>query len=247
MELTKRTTIYDQTHLFITLLWLRQYLTDNLLSSFFGLSNFALNRIVKRTLISLDDSLSEICWPTDDEFERLCVKFRHFGHDELANLILVTDGTEIPIRRPKDKEIQKAFYSPKKKQHSVTIIVNVTLDGSILYVSDPQIGPSDQRHWNQLQLRQLFVNKPYDGIIGDAGFTFNPRNNNATEDNVEILGATRKKRPPHGDLSDKEKRQNRILSSMRAVLDNVIGQIKTGKSSLGYFVISPPEDTARLI
>jgi len=34
MELTKRTTIPDQTHLFITLLWLRQHLTDNVLSSF---------------------------------------------------------------------------------------------------------------------------------------------------------------------------------------------------------------------
>jgi len=157
-----------------------------------------------------------------------------FWTDEFANLILVVDGTEIPIRRPKDKEIQKAFYSPKKKQHSVTIIVIVTLDGRILYVSDPQIGPSDQRHWNQLQLRQLFVNKPY-GIIGDAGFTFNPRNNNATEDNVEILGATRKKRPPHGDLSDKEKRQNRILSSMRAVVENVIGQIKNWKVLAGVF------------
>jgi len=36
MELTKRTTISDHPHLFITLLWLRQYLTDNVLSSFFS-------------------------------------------------------------------------------------------------------------------------------------------------------------------------------------------------------------------
>jgi hypothetical protein len=145
-----RITISDRAHLFITLSWLRQYITDNLLSAFFGISNFALNRIIKRTLIALDQSIPDIIWTTDDEFNELCVKFRHVVPDKFANLIVVVDGTEIPIRRPKDNEIQKQFYSTKKKQYSVTILLIVSLDGRILYVSNPQIGSLDQRHWNRL-------------------------------------------------------------------------------------------------
>jgi hypothetical protein len=141
----------------------------------------------------LDKSLPDIIWPTDDEFNELFVKFCHVGPDEFANLIVVVvvDGTEIPIRRPKDNEIQKHFYSTKKKQYSVTILLTVSLDGRILYVSNPQIDSSDQHHWNCLQLQQLFVNKPY-GIIGDAGFTFNPLRGSQNGDELEIMGATRK-------------------------------------------------------
>jgi hypothetical protein len=215
-------------------LWLRQYITDNLLSAFFGIFNFALNRIIKRTLVVLDQSLPDVTWPTDDELNELCVKFRHIGPDDFANFIVVVDGTEIPIRRPKDIEIQKQFYSTKKKQYSVTILLIVSLDGRILYFLNPQIGSSDQHHWNCLQLRQLFVNKPY-GIIGDAGFTFNPLRSSQNGNELEIMGATRKKRSPHGELSDEDKHHNQILSSLRAVVENVIAQIKNWKIFSGIF------------
>jgi hypothetical protein len=76
-------------------------------------------------LVALDQSLPDITWPTDDEFNDLLVKFRHVGPDDFANLIVVVDGTEIPIRRPKDNEIKKQFYSPKKKQYSVTFLLIV--------------------------------------------------------------------------------------------------------------------------
>src|SRR5205809_8084633 len=37
---------------------------------------------------------------------------------ELKELGVLTDGTERPIRRPKDDEQQKAHYSGKKKRHT---------------------------------------------------------------------------------------------------------------------------------
>jgi hypothetical protein len=40
------------------------------------------------------------------------------GCPELKELGVLTDGTERPIRRPKDEEKQKTAYSGKKKRHT---------------------------------------------------------------------------------------------------------------------------------
>jgi hypothetical protein len=74
----------------------------------------------------------------------------------------------------------------------------------------------------------LFVNKPY-GVIGDGGFTFNPKSSRNNESHVQILGVTRTKRPPHGELTKEQKRRNRIISSIRAVVENTIAQMKNWK------------------
>ena len=46
------------------------------------------------------------------------------------------------------------------------------LDGEIIYYSPVRVGAHDQSHWNELNLRNLFVEKSY-GVLGDGGFTFN--------------------------------------------------------------------------
>lgn len=228
IETRKKISRSERTHLFITLLWLRNYFTDDVIAALFHLSNFALNRMIKRTLNALDESLPDIKWPTDEEFEQPRMKFIDVLPDEFGNMFLVVDGTEIPVRRPKNRQLQKQLYSTKKKQYSLTVILIVTLDGRIKYISESLISSSDQHHWNQLKLRDLFVNKPY-GVIGDGGFTFNPKSSPNNESHVQILGATRTKRPPHGELINEQKRRNRIISSIRAVVENTIAQMKNWK------------------
>jgi hypothetical protein len=102
------------------------------------------------------------------------LKFASILGDQFANLVAVVDGTEIRINRPSEQHLQKEVYSVKKKQHSITLFLISTIDGILLYASDPLIGANDQRHWNALQLRKLFENKSY-GIVGDCAFTFNPK------------------------------------------------------------------------
>jgi hypothetical protein len=48
-------------------------------------------------------------------------------------LIAITDGTEQPIPRPKDKRKRKTHYSGKKKRHTVKNQITVNLRGEIIH------------------------------------------------------------------------------------------------------------------
>ena len=62
----------------------------------------------------------------------------------------------------------------KKRQHSLNFILITLLDGKILYCSNGFDILQDQALWNELELRNFFINKKY-GVLGDAGFFFNPK------------------------------------------------------------------------
>jgi len=50
-------------------------------------------------------------------------------------LIAITDGTEQPIPRPKNKKKRKTYYSGKKKKHTVQNQITINLDGIIIHKS----------------------------------------------------------------------------------------------------------------
>ena len=50
-------------------------------------------------------------------------------------LIVITDGTEQPIPRLKDRAKRKSHYSGKKKKHTVQNQITVNLDGVIIHKS----------------------------------------------------------------------------------------------------------------
>ena len=50
-------------------------------------------------------------------------------------LIVITDGTEQPIPRPKDRAKRKSHYSGKKKTHTVQNQITVNLDRVIIHKS----------------------------------------------------------------------------------------------------------------
>jgi hypothetical protein len=135
--------------------------------------------------------------------------------ENFSNLGAIVDGTEIRVPRPSDNELQKTVCSKKKHQHSVTVLLICTPRGHLIFASDPQTEASDQRHWNTLNLREYFEDKPY-GVMGDSGFTFNHKRK---PDEKQIIGYTPKKRPPKGQLEDKI--YNKSLSRVRAVIENV--------------------------
>ena len=55
--------------------------------------------------------------------------------DELK--LYFQDGTERPIQRPKDPEVQEDFYSGKKKRHTVKNNVLVNAKGAIVLLATP--------------------------------------------------------------------------------------------------------------
>jgi hypothetical protein len=55
-----------------------------------------------------------------------------------------------------------------------------TPHGELIYASDPQQSASDQKHWNNLNLRLRFVDKDY-AVMGHSGFTLNLKNTAADQ------------------------------------------------------------------
>lgn len=213
-------------HLFITLFWLRQYPIDAVMSCIFGLDRRKTTRIIRRTLTALREALkNEISWPSETQFEKVKQKWNSCLPQELKDAVAIIDGTELSISRPSDPYWQKATYSIKKKQHSLTIMVICQPDGTIIYASDPLVGSSDQHHWNNLNLRQLFEDKKF-GIIGDCGFTFNHKDGEEKMGEIPIIGYTPQKRPRKGKLSRIQKKRNRRLSQFRVIIENVNACIK---------------------
>ncbi|EMY23425.1 transposase, IS4 family [Leptospira interrogans serovar Australis str. 200703203] len=49
---------------------------------------------------------------------------------------VIIDGTERPIRRPTDKDLQKEFYSGKNKRHTIKNLILTNKDKAILFLSN---------------------------------------------------------------------------------------------------------------
>jgi hypothetical protein len=122
----------DKVHLFLTLYWLRQYPTVVNFEIIFGIPSWAFSRLINRTLVALDSTLEDTAtWPTDDEFSEIVWKFIDVFPTQFRQLAVIVDGTEIRIPRPKDPIAERATYSVKKKQHSISLLLMCTPDGKL--------------------------------------------------------------------------------------------------------------------
>lgn len=169
----------------------------------------------------------EIKIPDDNEMESL--QYTTFQNNGFADCVCVVDGTEIRISRPSNSEIQTKTWSGKKKQNSLNVMIITKLNGEIIYYSPLRVGAHDQSHWNELSLRNAFLNKSF-GIMGDGGFTFN-----TVDETQRIIGYKPVRMPVGGVLSESEKNWNRKLSEVRVVVENAIRVIKVFKIVSGVF------------
>lgn len=209
-----------------TLFWLRQYPTQDFGGLLFGDHPRTFARQVRLGINVLFESLQDVIkWPSDNEIKAFKETWNKKLPTELQDVICAVDGSEWRISRPTKCETD--YYSPKKKQHSLNVIVVSLLNGRIIYIS-PYLfhGAHDQRDWNALKLREHFIGKDY-GIVGDGGFTFN-----RLFDDEHINGHKPHRRSPTPKgkepvpLTDEEKEANRKLSQFRVVIENVFYNMK---------------------
>lgn len=87
---------------------------------------------------------------------------------------MILDGTECPIRRP-NKDIQKEWYSGKKKHHTIKYEVGVSLfDPKIVWVSGPM--PGSIHDLTMARKNRLFRKLiPGEKVMGDMGYVGHPR------------------------------------------------------------------------
>ncbi|NIR87028.1 transposase [Candidatus Bathyarchaeota archaeon] len=131
-------------------------------------------------------------------------------------LEFMIDGTERPVRRPKDPEQQKHKYSGKKKRHTVkNNIITEKKTGKIKGLS-PTV--SGKIHDKKLADEQDLSFPENSKLWQDTGFQ------GYAPEHVTIIQP--KKKPRGGELSLEDKAQNAAISRERISVEHSIGGLK---------------------
>lgn len=135
---------------------------------------------------------------------------------QLAEFIV--DCTERLIRRPKDLVNQKLYYSGKRKRHTVKnqFLVNPR-SRKILTVENPVEG---KKHDKKLfEQSWVYTRIPQQAeAMADSGYQ--------GVDHPYLKLATPQKKPPGGELTEMEKRNNKTISAIRVRVEHPLAYLK---------------------
>lgn len=203
--------------MFILLYW-KTYPTQDLLGVLFGQSQSWACKWIYRLIPLLEKALHQKmelplrpAVSTMEELRRKC-----------PELDFVIDGTERPIRRPKDKEKQKENYSGKKKRHTKK---NIAVGG--------------RNREEKGKVKVIFLGNTYPGKKHDkrsaSGDNIPFPEGSHIEQDTGFVGykkegstmAMPKKKPKGGELTAEEKANNKEISRRRIVIEHMFAGIKT--------------------
>lgn len=137
------------------------------------------------------------------------------------NTRVIIDGTECPIKKPKNPKSQQATFSTYKNRNTVKVLVGSTPGGLVSYVSAAYGGSTSDR---QIVERSALVSMcdPKDSIMEDKGF--NVQDLFAPHDiHINIPTFFKKK----NRMSGKTVSHDRKNSSKRVHIERIIGLAKT--------------------
>lgn len=145
---------------------------------------------------------------------------------ELKELGVLTDGTERPMRRPKDDEEQKKHYSGKKKRHtSKHVTITHPKTQRILAVSEEAPGTKhDKKIMDEEQISCTTAIR----VRADSGFQ------GLSIGNAEIIIPFKRKRKkkgePKDELTEQQKEANTALSKARISIEHSNAGFKRNRS-----------------
>lgn len=129
--------------------------------------------------------------------------------------IFFHDSTERPIQRPKAPQVQKAYYSGKKKQHTLKNNLVINADSKVVLLT-----PSFEGRIHDKQIADIVgYTVPNDSVLyQDSGFQ------GFSLPNINIIQP--KKKPRNRELTSEEKEKNRLISSIRIQVEHAIRGVK---------------------
>ena len=126
------------------------------------------------------------------------------------------DGAERRRQRPQDTEAQKQYYSGKKKTHTVkNIVIAGPEDREVKYLGVTHAG---KKHDKKAVDEEQPTFPAGTVVYQDTGFQ------GYAPEGMEVRQP--KKKPRGKELTEEEKEQNRVISSVRIVVEHVISGIK---------------------
>jgi len=152
----------------LTVIWLRQYPTQDVLGYFFGVSQATVSRYIRHILPLLEaDGRDRMRLPDPGRKQRRTLDELL---KEMPEIMVVIDSFEQKVQRPKEATERDAWYSGKKKTHTIKSQVAVDEDtGEIVDIPDSVPGPTADI---KLLEQSGLLNKLPDGVggMGDCGY-----------------------------------------------------------------------------
>ena len=201
--------------LLLPLVWLRLYPSYEVLGELFDLEQSTIGRRLRASL----PLLAAVTWfdlqtpPDDREKASWADLLRDF-----PDLEYLIDATEQRIRRPKGADVQKPYYSGKKKAHTLKTQVTTTPAGRIRHVS-PTV-PGATNDLTLLRATGLVAQVPSGKTMMDAGYQ--GIRNDVPAKRVEHPHRASRGHP----LTDAQKAENRVLAKVRIRIEHTLGKMK---------------------
>jgi hypothetical protein len=199
-------TIEDK--LLFILMYLRKATTQDIFGEVFKMSQPVANKWIHILHPCLNQALAEL-----GEKPARRVQDLHLA-DEKGQLFF-QDGTERPIQRPKDPEIQPIFYSGKKKRHCIKNNVLVDRQAKIILLTPTCEG---KKHDKKIADETGLVLPEGSSLAQDTGFQ------GYALANVTMIQPMKK--PRGKGLTPEQKESNRRISSLRIRVEHAIGGVK---------------------
>ncbi|MCA1838438.1 MAG: transposase [Actinobacteria bacterium] len=163
-----RFTLGVRDQLLLTVVWLRQYPTNEVLGFLFGVSDSTVSRTVSRVVPLLARSGKDGMRMPDPGR-----KHRRTLEDllrEIPELGVVIDTFEQPVQRPLSKQEADKWYSGKKKRHTIKSQVGVDRNsGEIVDVGESVRGPTNDL--TLLKQSKLMERLPQ-GVSGEGDLAY---------------------------------------------------------------------------
>jgi DDE superfamily endonuclease/Helix-turn-helix of DDE superfamily endonuclease len=200
----------------LTVVWLRHYPTQECLGYLFGASDSTALRAIRRCLPLLEQSGQDsmrLPDPGKGHRRDLPALLR-----ETPALAVIVDTFEQRTHRPQRR--QRAYYSGKKKAHTLKSQVAVDEDGRVVDVAESRPG-----RWADLKVfkRSGLVGKLIRagvGALGDLGYVgidgVSPR----------LRGATPRRKPRGQERPAEDRRYNRAFARRRIGVEHAIGRLR---------------------
>jgi hypothetical protein len=162
----------NQTEFFVTLLYLRQNPTLNLLSGMVDTTGTTIMTYIRHGITSINKAMEKmIRFPQGNEKSSLLKLSQQEQGKDVQHPILIVDCTSVKVPRLGDWDEQKKFYVFFKRHHAFRFLTITTISGYTVYVSQPFNGNQcDQTIFNQLDILKKIVQRKGYSLMADGGF-----------------------------------------------------------------------------
>jgi len=217
--------------------YLRLHLAQEFIGMWFGIDQVQISRDLRRLLPLIRrhvpaPQVLELLPEGERPVDPLEALQAAFGEEGIALL----DATEQPINRPKDAERQRAFYSGKKKRHTVKTQIVTNGAGEIVAITPPVPGKTaDIKLAEQSRVVErlpegidAYADKGYQGLdkrVPSQGGTADG-DAWAMETVPRLRVHTPTKKPKGGTLTPEQKERNRAIGRVRMRVEHAIGRAK---------------------